>query len=130
MWVSTVRVVMWGIHVPDVLQQVTAAQHVTRLAGQCPQQAKLQRGQAHLGIADVDAMGPRVDAQIIDVQHRGIVLDRWAGCFDGGEGGDLAPQHGLDAQQKLTHAERFDDIVISPDFKTDHAIDLRRARSA
>ena len=88
--------------VPDLLQDLFAAQRNALVADQKNQQIKLLRGQRRLLPGHLYAVAGRVDGQIAE------------GIAPGGLGGlgHRAGQHGLDTGDQLPRGERLDDIVI------------------
>ena len=88
--------------VPDLLQDLFAAQCNALVADQKNQQIKLLRGQRRLLPGHLYAVAGRVDGQIAE------------GIAPGGLGGlgHRAGQHGLDTGDQLPRGERLDDIVI------------------
>ena len=88
--------------VPDLLQDLFAAQCNALVADQKNQQVKLLRGQRRLLPGHLYAVAGRVDGQIAE------------GIAPGGLGGlgHRAGQHGLDTGDQLPRGERLDDIVI------------------
>ena len=98
------------------------ARHRLRIgAHQLLKNAHLRTGQLEIVIVDERATRAQIDAQRPPL-HRGRRRGRGAAL------GAAPAQHGFDARDKLTRAERLGQVIIRPHFQSHHPIDLFAAR--
>ena len=100
-------------HAPDVGQQVVPREHPARMTDERPQQAKLERRERQLLLAE-----PRAVPRVVDAEAPA------ADPVAGRPRRLAAAQHGAHPQDQLAHAEWFGDVVVGPDLEADHAVDL------
>jgi hypothetical protein len=102
-----------GLDAPDIAQQGIAGLDPAAPRQERVQEAKLQCGQAHLGIVDPGAMRVAIDLEPAEPDERRLALDAMH-----------AAQERADAQDQLAHAVRFDDVVVGADLEAHDPIDL------
>src|SRR3954453_17285460 len=105
-----------GRHAPDAVEELPARKHTAGLFHQMLQEAKFRRTEMNLAACPAQAARLAVEFEIA-----GSELRRDAFRF-------RAAEQRFDARHQFRNREWLDDIIVSPDRKTAHALGLFAAR--
>lgn len=104
--------------VPDLSDQLIAADDGTWVGGEAHQQVELLRRQGDRLLGEYDAACPPIDAEVAELDRGiGLVARRPA----------RSAQDRADPCHELSKAEGLDDVVVGSEFEQDDAVDLLAA---
>ena len=101
---------------PDAIHELVAREHLSRVAGEEPEQVELLRGQLQLTAALADLARPLVDGEVVDGE-----------LLAAGRMGPGAAQHRAHARDELARRERLRDVVVRPELQPHDAVGLLAA---